>query len=94
MKIDGVTSTNTSTKQKKQPLISVKNTGYVAVAGMAITMIGGVTKNKFLMRSHKVFAGISFAAAIAHIALVMGKFKSKGQAEANKQAPDALKTIA
>ena len=73
MKVDSVAPINA----KKQQLINAKNTGYVAVAGMGLSVASGLVNNKFLRKNHKIFAGLSFAAVIAHIYLVGGKNKQK-----------------
>lgn len=75
MKVDSRASTNTSTK--KRPLINLKSTGYVAVAGMGLSGLSGFTKNEFLRKNHKVFAGISFLAVFAHLYVIFGGHKRK-----------------
>ena len=79
MKVDSVApaTLNTNTNRKKHSLINVKNTGYVAVAGMGLATLSGVTKSRFLMKNHKVFAGISLVSVIAHLYLIIGGRKNK-----------------
>jgi len=72
MQVNGISSANatTSTSTKKRSVLNTKSTGYVAAAGMALAVLSGPTKSKFLRNNHKVFAGISLVAVIAHMYLV------------------------
>lgn len=55
-------------KQNKRPLINAKSTGYIAAFSVGAATLGGITKNKFLQKNHKVFAGISLGAIFLHLA--------------------------
>lgn len=70
MKIDRVTSTNKNTK--KRPVINAMNTGYIAAGGIGLSMISGHSKVKFLKKNHKVFAGMTCAAVLAHMYVILG----------------------
>lgn len=64
MKIKNIAFTN---EKRKRPLITPKSTGYIAAFGVGISALSGISKNEFLKKNHKVFAGVSFLAIIAHI---------------------------
>lgn len=69
MPVNSVSSININNKRKR-PLINAKSTGYVAAAGMGLTALSAMTKDKTIRKSHKIFALISLAAMLAHIYLV------------------------
>lgn len=74
MKIKNIAFTN---KNRKKPLINPKNTGYIAVTGMSLSALSGISKNEFLRKNHKIFAGISFLAIITHIWSLHKKYSYK-----------------
>lgn len=63
-----------NTHHKKHSLINAKSTGFLAVASVGAATLGGVTKNKFMMKNHKVFAGISLGAIFLHL-LTLNSYK-------------------
>jgi len=73
MKVESVTQANMNTK--KRPLINLKTTGYVAATGIGLSMLSGLTKNRILRKNHKILAGISFTAVVAHIYLIINGHK-------------------
>lgn len=66
------TSAATKSKAKKRPIINTQNTGYIATAGIGLSVISGVSKYKTLRKSHKFFAGLTFIAAATHIYIATG----------------------
>jgi len=66
MPVQNVSSINMQ-GQKKGSLFGAKNTGYVAVAGLALATATSFSKNKTVHKSHKTFAVIALAAMLAHI---------------------------
>lgn len=75
MEVSSVSPINSN--KNNRPVINARNTGYVASVGFGLTMLSGVTKNNFLRKNHKIFAGISLIAMIAHILKVSGPHKQK-----------------
>lgn len=59
---------NISSSQK--PIITPKNTGYAATAGLILTTATAFSKNKTLRRSHKFLGGIAIALTLLHIGIV------------------------
>lgn len=77
MPIDKVSSTNNN--QPKRHIINAKNTGYMATAGIGLTMVSAMVENKFVKKSHKFFAWFSLATLATHIYLVSKRHKQKQQ---------------
>lgn len=74
MKADSVSA---KPNNRNKSFINAKTTGYVATAGVGLSILSGITKNKFLRKNHKTFAGISVLGIISHILIVSGKHRQK-----------------
>lgn len=74
MKIKNIAFTN---EKRKKTLLTPKSTGYLAVAGVGLSALSGLSKNEFLRKNHKFFAGVSFLAIIAHIWSLHRKYNYK-----------------
>ena len=55
---------------KIQTYITPKTTGYTAAAGLGVTVISGITKNKSVRKMHKPFAFITALFTLVHIGLI------------------------
>ena len=53
------------------------NTGYASLVGLGATMITGVSKNKFLRKSHFSVSCLTMAASILHLVKVLSKKSEK-----------------
>lgn len=81
MKAEAFSSANS---YKNKTLINLRNTGYFATTSIGLTMASGLTKNKTLKKSHKVFAWISVASVLLHIFTAF-KGHRKRQLDFNKK---------
>jgi len=54
---------------KIQPYINSKTTGYAAAAGVGLTVLSGITKNKSVKRFHKPMAFMSIFLTALHIGI-------------------------
>ena len=54
----------------QQRILTPKTTGYTATAGMALTILSGVTKNKTIRKQHKMIAYLTAIATALHISLI------------------------
>ncbi len=60
MKVNSIQST----------IITPKSTGYAAAGGLGLTVISGMSKNKYIRKAHKPLAIFSVLSAILHIGLI------------------------
>ena len=54
----------------QQSIVTPKTTGYSATAGMALTVLSGISKNKSIRKTHKPLAYITAAITALHIGLI------------------------
>ena len=59
--------------KKPKPLLTGKNTGYAAMAGMGLTMLTGMTRNKTMRSSHLYMSFLTATAAVVHLAKVLDR---------------------
>lgn len=64
-----VQKVQTQTSQNK-PILTPKNTGYMALGAMALTTLRAVTKNKTVRKSHKTLGWVTVALTALHVGLV------------------------
>ena len=51
-------------------IITPKTTGYTAAAGLGLSVLSGICKNKTIKSAHKPLAWMTAAAALFHIAQI------------------------
>ena len=56
--------------EKIQTIVTPKTTGYTAAAGMGLSILSGLSKNKNLKKIHKPLAWSSAAVTLLHIGLI------------------------
>lgn len=54
----------------KRPIITPKNTGYAATAGMVLATAAAFSKNKSFRKNHKLFGFITAGLTLLHIGIV------------------------
>lgn len=59
---------NISLSQK--PIITPKNTGYAATAGLVLTTVTAFSKNKTIRKSHKFLGGLTAFLTLLHIGVI------------------------
>ena len=68
------------TEKIQSSIITPRTTGYAAAAGVGITLLSGVNKNKTIKKIHKPVAWFTAAVSVLHIGLIEYynyKFKHK-----------------
>ena len=51
-------------------ILTPKTTGYSATAGMMLTVLSGISKNKTLKKAHKPFSYVTAGLTALHIGLI------------------------
>jgi hypothetical protein len=54
----------------KKPILTPKNTGYLATGAILVTSIRAFTNTKPITKSHKIFGLISIGLTLLHVGLV------------------------
>ena len=55
----------------KKPLLRADNTGYAALAGLALTTGAAFIKNKSIKKSHKPLAFVTGALTLIHLGVIL-----------------------